>query len=248
MSTTAVDQDTPTAAPDTGSQLTAPNRSLEVDGDTSSTAGSATRRPTSRRWSFCSTSAATSTTGTRSSSTESPGTARSSCSPTAASAPRPDRPRQRDDMARDVLRFVDALGLEQIDLLGFSLGGYIAQELALLAAPGATARARRHRTPGRPDLHRWSDDVYAHAAADVTEPDTPSMLFFSGSEESRAKGMEYLQRTQSRRTTATNRRTWRPATRSSLRSLRGGSPIRRSSTGWRESSSRPSSPSATTTR
>jgi pimeloyl-ACP methyl ester carboxylesterase len=27
-------------------------------------------------------------------------------------------------MARDVLRFVDALGLTQIDLLGFSLGGY----------------------------------------------------------------------------------------------------------------------------
>src|SRR6476660_8521412 len=36
------------------------------------------------------------------------------------------------DMARDVLRFVDVLGLKEIDLLGFSLGGYIAQELALL--------------------------------------------------------------------------------------------------------------------
>ena len=34
MSTTAVNQDTSTAAPDTGSQLTAPNRSVEVDGDT----------------------------------------------------------------------------------------------------------------------------------------------------------------------------------------------------------------------
>ena len=34
MSTTAVNQDKPTAAPDTGSQLTAPNRSVEVDGDT----------------------------------------------------------------------------------------------------------------------------------------------------------------------------------------------------------------------
>jgi pimeloyl-ACP methyl ester carboxylesterase len=36
------------------------------------------------------------------------------------------------DMTRDVLRFVDALGLPQVDLLGFSLGGYIAQELALV--------------------------------------------------------------------------------------------------------------------
>ena len=36
------------------------------------------------------------------------------------------------DMTRDVLLFVDALGLKQIDLLGFSLGGFIAQELALM--------------------------------------------------------------------------------------------------------------------
>src|SRR3954471_23726319 len=35
-------------------------------------------------------------------------------------------------MARDVLAFIDALGLKQIDLLGFSLGGYVAQELVLL--------------------------------------------------------------------------------------------------------------------
>jgi pimeloyl-ACP methyl ester carboxylesterase len=37
-----------------------------------------------------------------------------------------------DDMARDALRFIDALGLRQIDVLGFSLGGYITQEVALV--------------------------------------------------------------------------------------------------------------------
>src|ERR1700741_4060324 len=37
-----------------------------------------------------------------------------------------------EDMARDVLSFVDTLGLRPVDLLGFSLGGYIAQELALV--------------------------------------------------------------------------------------------------------------------
>ena len=54
------------------------------------------------------------------------------------------------DMARDVLRFVDALWLEQIDLLGFSLGGYIAQELALLR-PRLVRRlcARRDRAARR---------------------------------------------------------------------------------------------------
>src|SRR5579864_4266408 len=34
-------------------------------------------------------------------------------------------------MAQHALDFLDALGLSQVDLLGFSLGGYIAQHLAL---------------------------------------------------------------------------------------------------------------------
>src|SRR5204863_8844943 len=36
------------------------------------------------------------------------------------------------DMARDALTFIDALGLKEVDILGFSLGGYVAQELTLL--------------------------------------------------------------------------------------------------------------------
>jgi pimeloyl-ACP methyl ester carboxylesterase len=34
-------------------------------------------------------------------------------------------------MAKHVIAFADALGLTQIDLLGFSLGGFVAQEVAL---------------------------------------------------------------------------------------------------------------------
>src|ERR1700759_5766536 len=35
-------------------------------------------------------------------------------------------------MARDALAFIDALGLKQIDLLGFSLGSFVAQKIVLL--------------------------------------------------------------------------------------------------------------------
>src|SRR2546428_13218654 len=35
------------------------------------------------------------------------------------------------EMAQDALDLLDALGLSQVDLLGFSLGGYIAQHLTL---------------------------------------------------------------------------------------------------------------------
>src|SRR6202050_4610975 len=37
-----------------------------------------------------------------------------------------------EGLARDILAFVDALGLEQIDLFGFSTGGFVAQEVVLL--------------------------------------------------------------------------------------------------------------------
>ena len=38
-----------------------------------------------------------------------------------------------DEMARDAIALVRALGFEQIDLLGFSLGGFVAQDVALKA-------------------------------------------------------------------------------------------------------------------
>jgi pimeloyl-ACP methyl ester carboxylesterase len=100
------------------------------------------------------------------------------------------------DMARDVLQFVDALGLREVDLLGFSLGGYIAQEVALLRPRLVRRLVLAGTAPeGAPNIHRWSDDVYAHACADEINPEHALNVFFSGSEESRAKGMAYLQRT-----------------------------------------------------
>nr|WP_297383374.1 alpha/beta hydrolase [uncultured Roseateles sp.] len=36
-----------------------------------------------------------------------------------------------DEMARDAIAFIRALGLEKVDLLGFSLGGFVAQDITL---------------------------------------------------------------------------------------------------------------------
>lgn len=51
---------------------------------------------------------------------------------------------------------------------------------------------------GAPDIHRWSNDVYELATPDSFDPDGFIRLFFSGSEESRAKGMEFLGRISAR--------------------------------------------------
>jgi len=38
-----------------------------------------------------------------------------------------------DEMARDAIALIGALGFEEVDLLGFSLGGFVAQDIALKA-------------------------------------------------------------------------------------------------------------------
>ena len=103
------------------------------------------------------------------------------------------------DMARDALRFVDALGLREIDVLGFSLGGFVAQELALVRPRLIRRLVLAGTAPqGAPKIHRWSDEVYELATQDSFDPDRFIRLFFSGSEQSRAKGMEFLGRISAR--------------------------------------------------
>lgn len=103
------------------------------------------------------------------------------------------------DMARDALRFVDALGLKTIDVLGFSLGGHIAQEIALVRPRLPRRLVLAGTAPqGATDLHRWSDDVYEYACGDGITPENFLALFFSGSETSVKRGWEYLARTHAR--------------------------------------------------
>ena len=45
------------------------------------------------------------------------------------------------EMARDAITFLDAMEFDQVDLLGFSLGSFVAQEIAL-DPPGSRAPAR----------------------------------------------------------------------------------------------------------
>jgi len=104
------------------------------------------------------------------------------------------------DMARDALRFVDVLELREIDLLGFSLGGFVAQELVLVRPRLVRRLILAGTAPqGAPRLHRMSDDVYALATQDVLDPQRFIKLFFSGSVESRAKAVEFLGRITARK-------------------------------------------------
>ncbi len=99
------------------------------------------------------------------------------------------------DTARQVVAFVEALGLEQVDLLGFSVGGFVAQDVALIR-PALVRRLVLAATgpKGGPDMHGWVEDIAAAARLDESTPESLLHIFFTVSETSRAKGRAFLGR------------------------------------------------------
>jgi pimeloyl-ACP methyl ester carboxylesterase len=96
--------------------------------------------------------------------------------------------------ARQMLAFIGALGLDRVDLLGFSIGGFVAQELALVR-PTLVRRLVLAATgpKGAPGMHGWRDDIAA-AARGESKPANLLSIMFSPSSTSQAKGVEFLGR------------------------------------------------------
>ncbi|WP_127502799.1 alpha/beta fold hydrolase [Actinoplanes solisilvae] len=94
-----------------------------------------------------------------------------------------------------ILAFTDALGLDEIDLLGFSLGGFVAQEIALVR-PRLVRRLVLAGTgpKGAPDMHGWRADIESHACANVNDAADLLYIFFAHTETSQALGKEFLGR------------------------------------------------------
>jgi pimeloyl-ACP methyl ester carboxylesterase len=96
--------------------------------------------------------------------------------------------------ARQMIAFADALGLAEIDLLGFSIGGFVAQEIALVR-PTLVRRLVLAATgpKGAPGMHGWRDDIAA-AARGESKPENLLYIMFAHTDASQAKGMEFLGR------------------------------------------------------
>ena len=119
-----------------------------------------------------STSGGTSTTGTPGSSTRWRPNGTSCWSISGAwAATTGTTPDNVEAMAADAVAFLAALGLDQVDLFGYSLGGFVAQEVAL-THPALVRRLVLAGTgpKGAPGMERWSDDVVDAVVADETGP------------------------------------------------------------------------------
>jgi pimeloyl-ACP methyl ester carboxylesterase len=98
-------------------------------------------------------------------------------------------------MAEVVVSFMDAVGVQRVDLLGWSLGGIVAQHVALsipdrirrlvIAGSGPGGVAEGPQPPPR---------VRETMAHPVNGPEDYLYLFFAESAESRAAGLKYLDR------------------------------------------------------
>ena len=98
------------------------------------------------------------------------------------------------ETARRMIAFVSALGLDRIDLLGFSIGGFVAQEIALVR-PMLVRRLVLAATgpKGGPAMHGWRDDIAA-AARGESKPENLLYIMFAHTESSQQKGREFLGR------------------------------------------------------
>lgn len=98
-------------------------------------------------------------------------------------------------MARDAIAFLDALDLGAVDLLGFSIGSFVAQEIALVRPAMIRRLVLASSAPrGAAGMHGWAPGVIAAVGAPQPNPDGYLGVFFTNSASSRQAGVEALRR------------------------------------------------------
>jgi pimeloyl-ACP methyl ester carboxylesterase len=104
-----------------------------------------------------------------------------------------------DGLAQGLLEFVDALGLTQVDLLGWSMGGYVVQTATLLRPALVRRLVVTGSGPGRvPDMPAAPDKVSQITRKPVTDGDDALYLFFPETDEARQAGLASLRRLDTR--------------------------------------------------
>jgi pimeloyl-ACP methyl ester carboxylesterase len=112
-------------------------------------------------------------------------------------------------MARDAIAFITALGPGQVDVLGFSIGSFVAQEIALIR-PGIVRRLvlASSAPQGAAGMHGWAPEVIGAVGTPQTSPEGFLGVFFTRSPASRQAGQESLRRMYARTEDRDTATTW----------------------------------------
>jgi pimeloyl-ACP methyl ester carboxylesterase len=99
------------------------------------------------------------------------------------------------EMARDAVTFLDALELTEVDLLGFSIGSFLAQEITLTRPALVRRVVLASAAPkGAAGMHGWAQDVIDAVGKPQTGPDGVLAVFYAASPTSQQAGKQSLQR------------------------------------------------------
>jgi pimeloyl-ACP methyl ester carboxylesterase len=95
-------------------------------------------------------------------------------------------------MARDAITFINLLGFSEVDLLGFSLGGCVAQKIAAEHGPLVRKLILVGTAPQGGEEHLMA--VLQEAFSNTAAPDPRLPLFFTPSPASQSAGLAFLKR------------------------------------------------------
>src|SRR5437667_9924861 len=94
-------------------------------------------------------------------------------------------------MAHGAIAFLEAMEFPRVDLLGFSIGSFVAQEIAL-ARPDLLRRVvlASSAPPGAAGMHGWAPEVIAAVGGREANPQGYVDVFFAHSATSREAGQQ----------------------------------------------------------
>jgi pimeloyl-ACP methyl ester carboxylesterase len=118
-------------------------------------------------------------------------------------------PNTIEQMAYDAIAFIAALDVGQVDLLGFSIGSFVAQQIALTRPAIVRRLVLASSAPqGAAGMHGWAPEVIGAIGTPSTSPEAYLDVFFARSSSSRQAGQEAVRRIYSRTEDRDTATTW----------------------------------------
>jgi pimeloyl-ACP methyl ester carboxylesterase len=118
-------------------------------------------------------------------------------------------PNTIEAMAHGAIAFLEAMGFPRVDLLGFSIGSFVAQEMALIRPDLLRRLVLASSAPqGAAGMHGWAPDVIGAVGKPETNPQGYLEVFFAPSDTSREAGRQAAGRIFGRTTDRDAPTTW----------------------------------------
>jgi pimeloyl-ACP methyl ester carboxylesterase len=112
-------------------------------------------------------------------------------------------------MAHDAIDFINAMSIQKVDLLGFSIGSFVAQEVALIRPDLLRRVVLASSAPqGAPGMHGWAPEVIRAVGTPQTTPEEYISVFFAPTATSREAGQQAARRIFGRTTNRDEPTTW----------------------------------------